>query len=53
MKRFVYILSLLFLLSSCRKYELPTSLSLSGEYVIDKITYSQINNSVSTKDIVY
>jgi hypothetical protein len=53
MKRFVYILSLLFLLSSCRKYELPTLLSLSGEYVIDKITYSQINNSVLTNDIVY
>ena len=53
MKRFFYILPLLFLLVSCEKYELPTLLSLSGEYVIDKITYSQIDNAVSNNDIVY
>lgn len=53
MKRLIYILPLLFLLVSCEKYELPTSLSLSGEYVIDKITYSHIDNAVSNNDTVY
>ena len=37
MKNLLFLLTLIVGLSSCEKYEQPTLLSLSGEYVIDKI----------------
>jgi hypothetical protein len=39
MKNILYISLLLFVITSCVKYGEPVSLSLSGEYVIDKIVY--------------
>jgi hypothetical protein len=44
MKNIFYILLSLFVLTSCVKYGEPVSLSLSGEYVIDKITYDNRDN---------
>ena len=44
MKNIIYILLSLFVLTSCVKYGEPVSLSLSGEYVIDKITYDNRDN---------
>ncbi len=43
MKNTIYFL-LLFVITSCVKYGEPKSLSLSGEYVIDKIVYANRNN---------
>jgi hypothetical protein len=53
MKKLLFLLGLSLVLFSCEKYEEPTLLSLSGEYVIDKITYSKIDNTVSVDDTVY
>jgi hypothetical protein len=53
MKKLIFISLTLSLLTSCLKYSEPTSLSLSGEYVVDKITYSKIENSSSPGDTVY
>lgn len=39
MKNILYIFLLFFVITSCVKYGEPVSLSLSGEYVIDKIVY--------------
>lgn len=44
MKNIIYILLSLFVLTSCLKYGQPVSLSLSGEYIIDKITYNNRDN---------
>jgi hypothetical protein len=44
MKKILYILSVLVLLTSCVKYAQPPLLSLSGEYRIDKITYENRDN---------
>jgi hypothetical protein len=43
MKNTIYIF-LLFVVTSCVKYGEPKSLSLSGEYVIDKIVYDNRND---------
>ena len=45
MRHFFYFLVSIFILSSCVKYGEPVSLSLSGEYRIDKITYENRDNS--------
>jgi hypothetical protein len=44
MKNILYISLLLFVITSCVKYGEPVSLSLSGEYVIDKIVYDDRDN---------
>jgi hypothetical protein len=44
MRKYLYLLSLVIGLSSCIKYGEPPSLSLSGEYRIDKITYESMGN---------
>lgn len=44
MKNIIYILLSLFVFTSCFKYGQPVSLSLSGEYIIDKITYNNRDN---------
>lgn len=48
MKLLVYTIGLILALTSCVKYEEPKSLSLSGEYRIDKITYESIGNNPVT-----
>jgi hypothetical protein len=54
MKYYSIIVILLLTLTSCYKqYSEPKTLSLSGEYIIDKITYSKIENSTSPGDKVY
>lgn len=53
MKNIFYLFTLVLSLSSCIKYAEPTSLSLSGEYVIDKITYSEDENTTSPNDSTY
>jgi hypothetical protein len=45
MKKLLLIVLSLVVLSSCLKYAEPQSLSLSGEYRIDKITYEMQDNS--------
>jgi len=53
MKTLIKILLICVVLYSCQKYEQPSLLRLSGEYVIDKITYSRIENNNSPNEIVY
>lgn len=45
MKKLLFLISLLIVLTSCVKYAQPPLLSLSGEYRIDKITYENRDNS--------
>lgn len=45
MKNFLFLVFGLFIFSSCVKYAEPKSLSLSGEYVIDKIVYNNRDNN--------
>lgn len=52
MKQLISIFLLLFLFTSCVKYAEPPSLSLSGEYRIDKITYENTDNS-SNNQVFY
>jgi hypothetical protein len=44
---------LLLVISSCEVYQEPKLLSLSGEYVVDKITKHSTDNSTSSNDIIY
>ena len=53
MKNLIYLFLFFATLTSCEKYSEPTSLSLSGEYVIDRITYSKIEGSTSPGDTTY
>jgi len=53
MKRLVFILSIIPFFTSCLKYSEPKSLSLSGEYVIDKITYQETDGEPSPQDSTY
>lgn len=53
MKNLLFLLMLIVGLSSCEKYEQPTLLSLSGEYVIDKITFEKVDNAVTPDDTIY
>jgi hypothetical protein len=53
MKNLLFLLTLIVGLSSCEKYEQPTLLSLSGEYVIDKITFEKVDNAVTPDDTIY
>ena len=48
MKNILFIILSVFVLSSCVKYAQPKLLSLSGEYVIDKIVYEDRDNDSST-----
>lgn len=50
MKNLIYLF-IVFVISSCYKYEQPTLLSLSGEYRIDKITYE--NSETGETAILY
>jgi hypothetical protein len=53
MKRLVFILVIIPFITSCLKYSEPKSLSLSGEYVIDKITYQETDGEPSPQDSTY
>jgi hypothetical protein len=45
MKNYLFLAPLILFLTSCVKYAEPPSLSLSGEYRIDKITYESNGNN--------
>lgn len=51
MKKFI-ILIFLFLIS-CEVYQEPTSLSLSGEYVITKVTLLSTENTTNDSGVIY
>lgn len=53
MKKIMFLLLLIVGLTSCEKYEQPTLLSLSGEYIIDKITFEKVDNAVTPDDTIY
>jgi len=53
MKRLIFVSLCAMFLTSCLKYSEPTLLSLSGEYVVDRITYSKVENSTSHGDSTY
>ncbi len=48
-----FLFLLICMVEGCEVYEQPSLLSLSGEYIIDKITYSRIDNTPSTNDSTY
>lgn len=52
MKKIIISFVGLFILTSCLKYGEPKSLSLSGEYVIDKIVYENRDNN-SLDQVMY
>jgi len=45
MKKIISILVLLLTLVSCEVYDQPKTLSLSGEYIIDRITRTSTENT--------
>ncbi len=53
MKKTILILIICSLFYSCEVYQEPTLLSLSGEYVIDKVTWQSTENSVNPTDLIY
>ena len=50
---FVFLTLVILILSSCTKYTQPKLLSLSGEYVVDKITYGQVDNTNDPNNMVF
>ena len=44
---------ILLVITSCEVYQEPTLLSLSGEYVVDRITKQSTENTTSSNDITY
>lgn len=53
MKIWIFVFSAFILINSCERYESPSSLSLSGQYVIEMIIQEKSNNSIVTKDSIY
>jgi hypothetical protein len=53
MKKILLLLGVLLGLTSCTKYEEPTTLSLSGEYVIDKVTMLSTENTTNSSGTIY
>ena len=53
MKKILLLLGLLLTITSCTVYQEPTSLSLSGEYVIDKITLLSTENTTNSSGTIY
>ncbi|CAN1556945.1 hypothetical protein MCEGE10_02439 [Flavobacteriaceae bacterium] len=53
MKKIVFTLLISSLFYSCEVYQEPTLLSLSGEYVIDRVTLQSTENSTNPLDIIY
>ena len=48
---YVFFLCLIF--TSCEKFDSPNAENLRGEYVIDKITFQKVDNTVSSDDSTY
>ena len=46
-------LLLIFVITSCELYEQPTLHSLSGEYVVDRITKHSTDNSTNTNELTF
>lgn len=53
MRTLIKIILVNIVLSSCQKYEQPSLITLSGEYIVDKITYSKVEYTNSPNEIVY
>ncbi len=53
MRKILFILLICNLFYSCEVYQEPTSLSLSGEYVIDKITLQSTENTSGSTDLIF
>ena len=53
MNKIVLLLGVLILITSCTTYQEPTSLSLSGEYVIDRVTMISTENTTTTNGTIY
>jgi hypothetical protein len=53
MKKIIILVGLLLTFNSCTVYQEPTSLSLSGEYIIDKITVISTENSTQNSGQIY
>ena len=53
MRTLIKIILVSVVLYSCQKYEQPSLITLSGEYIVDKITYSKVENNNSAGEIVY
>ena len=52
--RYLVVFPLLLILCSCfKQYSQPKTLSLSGEYIIDKVTYSNIENSTPNELVAF
>jgi len=52
MKKLISVLVLLLTLVSCEVYDQPKTLSLSGEYIIDRITRTSTENTSGTQQLV-
>ena len=52
MKKLILSLVLLLTLVSCEVYDQPKTLSLSGEYIIDRITRTSTENTSGTQQLV-
>lgn len=46
-------LLLIFVITSCELYEQPALHSLSGEYVVDRITKHSTENTMSTNELIF
>ena len=53
MKKIIFLLLIGNLFYSCEVYQEPTLLSLSGEYVIDRITLQSTENTTGSTDLVF
>jgi hypothetical protein len=53
MKKILLLLSIFFLINSCEVYQEPTLLSLSGEYVITKVTLLSTENTTNNSGTYY
>ena len=53
MKKLLLLFGVILIITSCTTYQQPTSLSLSGEYVIDKITVLSTENTTNSSGTIY
>lgn len=53
MKKLLLLLMVIITFNSCEVYQEPTSLSLSGEYVIDKVTLLSTENTSNTGGTIF
>ena len=53
MKKLFSVLLILMTFNSCEVYQEPTLLSLSGEYVIDRVTLLSTENTTNSSGVIY